>query len=136
MIHRVAVGFFALMIALSFAPIESSARGGGGFGGGRGAAPHGGFRGGPLVRPPIFKAPFARYRHRRPGSVAVLGYPWDPWYGSGDYYEPSPQAVAPEKSAYPTDRSNEKPRHLGCVTQTYEVPAEGGGTASVNVVRC
>ena len=72
-------------------------------------------------------APFAHFRHRRfvaAGSPAVA---WGdaPRY-SGDH---DPSTVGPDEQPV-------KPPRSSCSTQTYKVPSEGGGEASINMVRC
>jgi hypothetical protein len=71
-----------------------------------------------------------RYGHYR-GWGAPYGY-----YGDNGYYDPS--TVAPdEQPSYPAAAyPYVKPPRSSCSTQTYKVPSEGGGEASVNVVRC
>jgi hypothetical protein len=124
------------MTGLTVAPVETSARsaGAGGFGGhgviSGGMISHGGA---PMIRPPVARiptiTPFAHLRHRHVVPGVVLGAPW---YGYGDYYDPS--AVAPEQPDSPTvapeerpRRTDARPRRPGCVTETYEVPSEAGG---------
>ena len=62
-----------------------------------------------------------------------LGY-YDDWYSG--YYDPS--TVTPdEQPTYPTTAyPYVKPPRSSCSTQTYKVPSENGGEASINVVRC
>ena len=72
-------------------------------------------------------APFAHFRHRRfvaAGSPAVA---WGdaPRY-SGDH---DPSTVGPDEQPV-------KPPRSSCSTQTYKVPSEGGGEASIKMVRC
>jgi hypothetical protein len=52
------------------------------------------------------------------------------------YYDPS--TVTPdEQPTYPTTAyPYVKPPRSSCSTQTYKVPSENGGEASINVVRC
>jgi hypothetical protein len=65
------------------------------------------------------------------GPYGYYGY-----YGDNGYYDPS-TAAPDEQPAYPiTTYPYAKPPHSGCSTQTYKVPSEAGGEASVNVVRC
>ena len=98
-----------------------------------------------------------RAEHQRYGHYRGWGAPYGYWgapygyYGDSGYYDPS--TVAPdEQPAYPTTayppRASEqptyptaaypyvKPPRSSCSTQTYKVPSEAGGEASVNVVRC
>jgi hypothetical protein len=82
---------------------------------------------------------FDRSRPFAPGWGAPYGY-----YGDSGYYDPSTVApdeqptVAPdEQPAYPiTAYPYVTPPRSRCNTQTYKVPSEAGGEASVNVVRC
>ncbi len=84
----------------------------------------------PTIRPaitPNHGAPFAHFRHRRfvaAGSPAVR---WGdaPRYSADD----APSTVGP-------DDQSVKPPRSGCSTQTYKVPSEGGGEASIKMVRC
>jgi hypothetical protein len=84
----------------------------------------------PTIRPataPNYGAPFAHFRHRRfvaAGSPAVA---WGdaPRY-SGDH---DPSTVGPDEQPV-------KPLRSSCSTQTYKVPSEGGGEASIKMVRC
>ena len=84
--------------------------------------------------------------HRARGlAVPFFGY-YDDWYGG--YYDPStvtpdeqptyPTAAYPYvQPTYPTAAyPYVKPPRSSCSTQTYKVPSEDGGEASVNVVRC
>jgi len=84
----------------------------------------------PTIQPaiaPNHGAPFAHFRHRRfvaAGSPAVA---WGdaPRY-SGDH---DPSTVGPDEQPV-------KPPRSSCSTQTYKVPSEGGGEASIKMVRC
>jgi hypothetical protein len=109
--------------------------GGGHFGGGMGEGHFGGARsGGHLAG--IGEGHFgARAEHQRYGHYRGWGAPYG-YYDDSGYYEPS--TVAPdEQSAYPTTAYRYvKPPRSSCSTQTYKVPSEAGGEASVNVVRC
>jgi len=72
-------------------------------------------------------ASFAHFRHRR---FAAAGLPAvargdAPRYRS-DY---DPSTVGPDEQPV-------KPPRSSCSTQTYKVPSEGGGEASINMVRC
>src|SRR6266446_9265588 len=81
---------------------------------------------------------FGRGRRFAPGWGTPYGYYGDSvgYYGGGGYYDPS--TVAPDEqpanpiAAYPYVT----PPRSRCSTQTYKVPSEAGGEASVNVVRC
>ena len=100
--------------------------GGGHFGGAMGGGRIGaGFDGGHFA---------GRFEHGRRGrGLAVpFGY-YDDWYCG--YDDPS-TATPDEQPTYPTTAYHYvKPRSI-CRTQTYKVPSEGGGEASINVVRC
>jgi hypothetical protein len=76
-----------------------------------------------------------RAEHQRYGHYRGWGAPYG-YYGDSGYYDPS--TVAPdEQPAYPTTAyPYVKPPRSSCSTQTYKVPSEAGGEASVNVVRC
>jgi len=84
----------------------------------------------PTIQPaiaPNHGAPFAHFRHRRfvaAGSPAVA---WGdaPRYSGDD--DPSPVRA---------DEQPVKPLRSSCSTQTYKVPSEGGGEASIKMVRC
>jgi hypothetical protein len=83
---------------------------------------------------------FGRGRRFAPGWGAPYGYYDDSvgYYGDSGYYDPS--TVSPdEQPANPIAAYNYpyvKPPRSSCSTQTYKVPSEAGGEASVNVVRC
>ena len=100
----------------------------GGFGGGRigGGLRAGHFGGGRFA---------GRFEpsHRVRGLVVPFGY-YDDWYSG--YYDQS--TITPdEQPTYPTTAPPYvKPPRSSCSTQTYKVPSEDGGEASVNVVRC
>ena len=98
---RIACGFLAILaIGLIAAPVETSARGGGGGGGGRGGGHGMSFRGGfraPMIRPAIARpqrvavpartrtAPFAHFRRGIGPRRVWVGAPWYGDYGYGDY---------------------------------------------------
>ena len=110
-----------------------------GFGGGHfGDAMGGGRIGGGLGGGHIGGGRFAgRFDHRRHGRARGLAAPfgyYDDWY-SGNY---DPSTVTPdEQPTYPTTAyPYVKPPRSSCSTQTYKVPSEAGGEASINVVRC
>jgi hypothetical protein len=132
MLHRIAIIVAALAVGSACIATDALARGGGsgsrgGFGGmGErqfGDAMRGGHFGGRAQR--------QHYGLSR-GWAAPYGY-----YGDSGYYDPT---VAPdEQPTYPTTAlppREGRPRSTGCSTQTYKVPSERGGEASVNVVRC
>ena len=138
MLHRIAIVFAAIAVGSAGISTDALARGGGGgshFGGGMG--------GGHFER--MGEAHFGgamsgghfegRDEHHRYGHYRGLGAPYG-YYGDSGYYDPS--TVAPdEQPAYPTTAyPYVKPPRSRCSTQTYKVPSEAGGEASVNVVRC
>jgi len=99
------------------------AMGGGRIGGGSGGRHFGGFA--------------DRFDHGHRGRVRGLAVPfgyYDDWYSG--YYDPL--TVTPgEQPTYPTTAyPYVKPPRSSCSTQTYKVPSEAGGEASINVVRC
>jgi hypothetical protein len=65
------------------------------------------------------------------GTVVPFGY-----YDDSGNYDPS--TVTPdEQPTYPTAAyPYVKPPRSSCTTQTYKVPSEAGGEASIKVVRC
>jgi hypothetical protein len=122
---------------------DAAARGGGGAGHGGGGI-DGGFAGAHLVGAMgggrigggLGGGRFAgRFEHgyRAHGLVVPFGY-YDDWYSG--YYDQS--TITPdEQPTYPTTAPPYvKPPRSSCSTQTYKVPSEDGGEASVNVVRC
>jgi hypothetical protein len=150
MLHRIAIMVAAIAVGSIGIATDALARGGGGgghFSGGMGGAHFGrigeghfggSMRGGHLGRTSGGhfggRAEHQRYGRYR-GWGAPYGYYGDSGYGSG-YYDPS--TVAPdEQPTYPTAAyPYVKPPRSSCSTQTYKVPSEAGGEASVNVVRC
>jgi hypothetical protein len=114
---------------------------------------------GSAARGPAHVRSAARFGHRR---FFGAGWPlsvWGdaPWYAGGGYYDPSDTVASGEQSddrpgyspsySYPVYPSpagtvvRERviyviPFRPGCGTQTYRVPAEGGGRRSINIVRC
>jgi hypothetical protein len=64
------------------------------------------------------------------GASLLRGQPAVAWGDasrySGDY---DPSTVGPDEQPV-------KPPRSSCSTQTYKVPSEGGGEASINMVRC
>jgi len=107
--------------------------GGGHFGGAMGGGRiSGGLRGG-HVGDGRFVGRFA-HGHRIRGLVVPFGY-YDNWYSGYGYYDPS--TVTPdEQPTYPTTAYTYVKPRSSCSTQTYKVPSEAGGEASINVVRC
>jgi len=163
MISRIVASFLAVLAAgLIAEPVETTARGGGGFGGGGFRGGFGGghgmsFRGGfraPIARSAIARpiraavparihntAPFARFGHRIGPRQIWVGAPWYGdygayWYGDyGDSTDAVPEVQTPSSTG-PSPDSNVAPRRVGCSAQTYKVPSEAGGETSVKVVRC
>ena len=116
--------------------------GGGHFGGAMGGGRVGGGFAGGHFGGGRFAGRFEHGHRARGLAVPFFGY-YDDWYGG--YYDPStvtpdeqptsPTAVYPP--TYPTAAyPYVKPPRSSCSTQTYKVPSEAGGDASVNVVRC
>src|SRR5262249_29085807 len=107
--------------------------GGGHFGGAMsGGRIGGGLRGGHF-RDGRFAGRFA-HGHLFRGLGVPLGY-YDDWYSGYGYYDPS-TVTADEQPTYPTTASPYVKPRSSCSTQTYKVPSEVGGEASINVVRC
>jgi hypothetical protein len=84
----------------------------------------------PTIRPataPNHGALFAHFRHRRFVAAVSPAVTWGeaPRY-NGDH---DPSTVGPGEQPV-------KPPRSSCSTQTYKVPSEGGGEASINMVRC
>jgi hypothetical protein len=78
---------------------------------------------------PTHAAPTAHSRHPRfvaAGSPEVAS--GDAFRDRGDH-DPSTAVVRPDEQPV-------KPPRSSCSTQTYKVPSEGGGEASINMVRC
>ena len=72
-------------------------------------------------------APTAHSRHPR---FVAAGPPEVAWGDApGDRGDHDPSTVRP-------DEQSVKPPRSSCSTQTYKVPSEGGGEASINMVRC
>jgi hypothetical protein len=108
----------------------------GGGGGGAFAGGHFGEMGGRHFGGAVRARQFGgRAVHRRFSRVWGDGYYDGSGYYDGGYYDPS--TVAPdEEPTYQANPYANPPRRLGCSTQTYKVPSESGGQASVKVVRC
>ena len=136
MLQRIAILAAAIVVGSAGLATDALARGGGGgsrggLGGGHfgamghfGGAMMGGHFGGGAER--------QHYGHYR-GGGAPYGY----YGGDSGYYDSS--TVAPdEQSTYPTPAlpPREGRPHSSCSTQTYKVPSERGGEASIDVVRC
>jgi hypothetical protein len=84
----------------------------------------------PTTRPAIARvhdAPSAHFPHRRFVAAGSPAVPWGeaPRYSGDD----APSAVGPDEQPV-------KPPRSSCSTQTYKVPSEGGGEASIKMVRC
>src|ERR1700681_962874 len=132
LLHRIAI-IAAIAVGSAGIATGAFARGGGGgghFGGGMGEGHFGGAMSGGHFGG---SAEHQRYGHNR-GWGAPYGY-----YGyDGDSGYDDPSTVAPdEQPTYPTTAyPYVKPPRSSCSTQTYKVPSEAGGEASVNVVRC
>ena len=127
-LHRIAIVVVAVALGSAVIATDAVAAGGnaaGHGGGGMGGGHFGGDR---------FAARF-EHRHRVRGLVVPFGY-YDDWYSGYGYYDPS--TVTPdEQPTYPTTAyPYVKPPRSSCSTQTYKVPSENGGEASINVVRC
>jgi opacity protein-like surface antigen len=146
MLHRIAIVVVAAALGSAAIATDAVARGGGGaghggggmggghFGGAMGGDRIGGGMGGGHFRDGRFAGRFEHGHHGRARGLAVpFGYYDDRYSG---YYDPS--TVTPdEQPTYPTTAyPYVKPPRSSCSTQTYKVPSEGGGEASINVVRC
>jgi len=150
MSHRIAIVIVVASLGSAAIATDAAARGGGGaslggggmgrgFGGAHlvgamgGGRIGGGLRGGRFGGD-RFAGRFA-HSHRVRGLVVPFGY-YDDWYSGYGYYDPS--TVTPdEQPTYPTTAyPYVKPPRSSCSTQTYKVPSENGGEASINVVRC
>jgi len=150
MSHRIAIVIVVASMGSAAIATDAAARGGGGashggggmgrgFGGAHlvgamgGGRIGGGLRGGRFGGD-RFAGRFA-HSHRVRGLVVPFGY-YDDWYSGYGYYDPS--TVTPdEQPTYPTTAyPYVKPPRSSCSTQTYKVPSENGGEASINVVRC
>jgi hypothetical protein len=142
-LHRISIAVAAVALGSAVIATDAVAAGGnagshGGWGvsGGHfGGAMGGGGIGGGLDGGRFGDGRFAgRFDHGRARGLAVpFGY-YDDWYSG--YYDPSTVA-ADEQPTYPTAAYPDvKPPRPSCSTQTYRVPSEAGGEASINVVRC
>jgi hypothetical protein len=149
MLHGFAITIVVVAAALGSAAIATDAvarggggtgHGGGGVGGGHfGAAMGGSHFGGGMVRG--FSgghfsggrlAEQGRRERARSGAVP-FGY-YDDW--DNGYYDPSPVTPDEQPSGPTTPYAYVKPPRSSCTTQTYKVPSEAGGEASIKVVRC
>ena len=137
MLHRISVVLVTAVLGSAAIATDAAARGGGraGHGGGVMSGGHfGGAMGGGRIGGGRFAGRFDHGHHGRARGLAVpFGY-YDDWYGG--YYDPS-TTTPDEPPTYPTAAyPYVRPPHSGCSTQTYKVPSESGGEASVKVVRC
>jgi hypothetical protein len=84
----------------------------------------------PTIRAATARTHDAPVAHSQPRRVVAAGSPavalGDAPRDRGDY---DPSTVRPNEQPV-------KPPRSSCSTQTYKVPSEGGGEASINVVRC
>ena len=84
----------------------------------------------PTIRAATARPPDAPVAHFQPRRVVAAGSPavalGDAPRDRGDY---DPPTVRPNEQPV-------KPPRSSCSTQTYKVPSEGGGEASINMVRC
>ena len=84
----------------------------------------------PTMRAATARADNAPVAHFQPRRVVAAGSPavalGDAPRDRGDY---DPSAVTPDEQPV-------KPPRSSCSTQTYKVPSEGGGEASIKMVRC
>jgi hypothetical protein len=145
-LHRIAIMVAAIAVGSAGIATDALARGGGGeghsgggMGGGHfgrmgeghfGGAMSGGHFGG--IGGDHFGG---RAEHQPYGHYRGWGEPYG-YYGDSGYYDP-PTVAPDEQPTYPTTvYPYVKPPRSSCSTQTYKVPSEDGGEASVNVVRC
>src|SRR5215467_661957 len=154
MLHRIAIMVAAIAVGSAGIATDALARGGnggggggghfgGGMGGGHFGRMGGGHFGGAMSEGYLGGIGVGhlggRAEHRRYRGWGPYGY-----YGDNGYYDPSivapdeqPTVALDEQPAYPTAAyPYVKPPRSRCSTQTYKVPSEAGGKASVNVVRC
>jgi hypothetical protein len=87
----------------------------------------GGDRGGRLA------GRFEQGHHGRRGLAVPFGY-YDDW--DSGYYDSSTVTPDEQPSNRTTAYAHVKPPRSSCSTQTYKVPSEAGGEASINIVRC
>jgi hypothetical protein len=145
-LHRIAIVVVAVALgsaAIATDAVAAGSNGGGHWGGGVGGGQFGAAMGGGRIGGGLRAGHFGGGRfagrfepsHRVRGLVVPFGY-YDDWYSGYGYYDPS--TVTPEEHpTYPTAAyPYVKPPRLSCSTQTYKVPSENGGEASINVVRC
>jgi hypothetical protein len=144
-LRRAAIVVAAATLASTCIATDALAYGGGYFGGGsyvgRMSAGHfGGAMNGGRGRGTSVSRFGERAEHRRyPGWGAPYGY-----YDDNNYYDSSTVAPDEQTNEAPLKQSpyairaypGMKPPPSHCSTQTYTVPSEAGGKASVNVVQC
>jgi len=136
-LHRIAIVVVAVALgsaAIATDAVAAGGNAGGHWGGGVGGGQFGGAMGGGRFGGGRFAGRFEHGHHGRVrGLVVPFGY-YDDWYSG--YYDPS--TVTPdEQPTFPITASPYvKPPRSSCSTQTYKVPSEDGGEASINVVRC
>jgi opacity protein-like surface antigen len=150
MLHRFAIVVVAAALGSAAIATDAVARAGGGTGhggGGVGGGHFGGAMGGSHFGADMGRGfgggrfgggrlagRFEQGPHRRARGAAVpFGY-YDDWYGG--YYDPSTVTPDAQPSGPTTPYAYVKPPRSRCSTQTYKVPSEAGGEASINVVRC
>jgi hypothetical protein len=145
---------------------ETLARGGGGFGGVRTAAPPAVLRAAPFaaIRSHAFRSPFfGRHRSSGGGGAGLWGIGsgdyssygdysgygnYYPYYDSSGYGRPSPypygQPPYPPAANYPAADSAPDaqrviflvPYRPGCDSETQKVPSMSGGERGIRIVRC
>jgi hypothetical protein len=136
-LHRIAIVIAAVAFGSAVIGTDALAAGGNaGVHGGGGMG--GGHFGGAIAGDRFGGGSFAgRFEHGHHGRVRGLEVPFG-YYDDGysGYYDPS--TVTPDEQ--PTDPTTAspyvKPPRSSCSTQTYKVPSEDGGEASINVVHC
>jgi hypothetical protein len=152
MLHRIAIVVVAAALGSAAIATDVAARGGGGAGhagGGMSGGHAGGAMGGSHFGNGMGRgfgsghfggamgggrfADTFEHGHRGRDGAVPFGYYDDGYSG---YYDP-PTVTPDQQPSYPTAAyPYVKPPRSGCSTQTYKVPSEGGGEASINVVRC
>jgi hypothetical protein len=135
-LHRIAIIVAAIAVGSAGLATDALARGGGGeghSGGGMGGGHFGGMGEGHFGGKMSGGHFGGRAEHQPYGHYRGWGEPYG-YYGDSGYYDPS--TVAPDEQPPTTAYPYVKPPRSSCSTQTYKVPSEDGGEASVNVVRC
>jgi opacity protein-like surface antigen len=144
-LHRVAIMVAAVMLASAAIATDALAYGGGHFGGGsyvgQMSAGHfgGAMNGGHGLGTSVSRFGEKAEHQRHPGGGAPYGD-----YDDNTYYDPSTAAPDEQTNEAPVKQSpyairaypGMKYPRSHCSTQTYTVPSEAGGEASINVVRC